>query len=222
MRFLIHEQPYERPLLAGQLRYYDDDRPTGVVESWRLTNAVDGYRFLRVDLDGRDAPSGRSYLYHLVINPIGRPEQLKYRLWSSGLNVSGVVLWEEDRLTAAREVNGQRFEETAMGNAFWFPSGAGLAQLIWSSGETGGVTLRSATEDPAMVMSMFETEVTVELGTPETLTIDDEILPVRPLTVFWDGNQRIVWIDTDGRPLRLWRTDGMTAVAERLVRFGKR
>ncbi len=221
MRFLIHEQPYERPLLTGQLRYYEGGRPTGAVESWRLTDAVDGYRFLRVDLDARDAPSGRSYLYHLVMNPIGRPEQLKYRLWGSGLDVSGVVLWENGRLTAAREVNGERLEETAVGRAFWFPSGAGLAQLIWSSGETRGVTLRINTDDPALVMAMWETEVAIELGTPETVTINNAILPVRPLSVFWDDNQRIVWIDTDGRPLRLWRSDGMTALAERLVRYGK-
>jgi hypothetical protein len=222
MRFIIHEQPYERPLLTGQLRYYDGDRPTGAVESWRLTDAVDGYRFLRVDLDGRDAPSGRSSLYHLVVNPIGRPEQLKYRVWGSGLDVSGVVLWEDGHLTAVRQVNGERSEETASGSAFWFPSGAGLAQLTWCSGETRGITLRFAPDDPAAWMALVEVEVAIELGAPETLTIDNEILPVRPLSIYWNDTQRIVWVDTDGRPLRLWRSDGMTALAERLVRFAER
>jgi hypothetical protein len=156
-----------------------------------------------------------------VVNPIGRPEQLKYRLWSSGLDVSGVVLWEDGHLTAVREVNGERFEETASGDAFWFPAGAGLAQLMWSSGETRGVTLRSIADDAAALMALVETEVAIELGAPETLTIDNDILPVRPLSVYWDDTQRIVWIDTDGRPLRLWRSDGLTAIAERLVRYGQ-
>jgi len=33
MRFIIHELPYERPRLAGQLRYKRDGQPTGTVES---------------------------------------------------------------------------------------------------------------------------------------------------------------------------------------------
>jgi hypothetical protein len=221
MRFIIHEQAYERPLLAGQLRYQRDGRPTGAVESWRLTDAAEGFRFLRVDLDARDAPSGRSYLYHLTMNPVGRPEQLKYRLWAGGLEVSGAVIWDGEHVIAIRRVNGESFEDTAVGAAFWFPSGAGLSQLLWSSGETRGVTLQSETDDLSSMMKLVETEVMIELGTPQTMAIDDELLPVRPLSVYWAGKQRIVWLDTDGRPLRLWRDDGLTAEAERLVRYGK-
>ncbi len=73
MRFIIHQLPYERPIVAGQLRYERDGAPTGAVEQYRLTAAVDGYRFLRVDLDARTAPSGRSTLYHLTLNPDGQP-----------------------------------------------------------------------------------------------------------------------------------------------------
>ena len=71
MRFIIHELPYERPLLAGRLRYERDGQPTGAIEFWRLTDAVDGYRFLRVDLDARDAASGRSWLYHATLDAAG-------------------------------------------------------------------------------------------------------------------------------------------------------
>ena len=76
MRFIIHELPYERPLLSGRLRYERDGVPSGAVESWRLTAAVDGYRFLRVDVDAREAPSGRSWLYHLTLNPAGLPDRV--------------------------------------------------------------------------------------------------------------------------------------------------
>lgn len=219
MRFIIHEQPYERPLLAGQLRYERDGRPTGAIESWRLTDAVDGYRFLRVDLDAREAPSGRSYLYHLTMNRIGRPEQLKYRLWGGGLDVSGTVLWENAHLIAIRKANGESYEETAAGAAFWFPSGAGLSQLLWSVGETKGITLKTDTDDPSAALALIETPMAIELGEAETMTFEEEILPIRPLSVSWAGNRRTVWLDTDGRPLRLWRDDGLAALAERLVRY---
>ncbi len=60
MRFIVHEQAYEKPIAAGQLRYERDGRATGAIESWRLTRAVEGYEILRVDLDARTAESGHS------------------------------------------------------------------------------------------------------------------------------------------------------------------
>ena len=90
MRFLIHELPYERPLLAGRLRYRRDGAPMGAVESWRLTDAAEGYRFLRVDMDAREAPSGHSHLYHATLDPSGRLEQLKFRFWGQGHEVEGL------------------------------------------------------------------------------------------------------------------------------------
>jgi hypothetical protein len=68
-------------------------------------------------------------------------------------------------------------------------------------------------------MALIETPVTIELGEAETVTVEEEILPVRPLSVLWAGYRRTVWLDTDGRPLRLWRDDGLEALAERLVRY---
>jgi len=219
MRFIIHEQPYERPLLAGRLRYERDGRPTGAVESWRLTNAVDGYRFLRVDLDARDAPSGRSYLFHLTLSPADRPEQLKYRFWGDRLEVSGTVLWDGDALIAARRVNGVAYEDEARGAAFWFPAGAGLALLRYYAGAGDGVTLNTDTSDPARALALVETPVTVALSEAETEMINGEPLPIRALSVAWGERRRVVWIDAEGRPLRLWREDGLAAVAERLVRY---
>lgn len=219
MRFIIHEQPYERPLLAGRLRYERDGRPTGAVESWRLTNAVDGYRFLRVDLDARDAPSGRSYLFHLTLGPADQPEQLKYRFWGDGLEVSGMVLWDGDALVATRRVNGEGYEDETRGAAFWFPAGAGLALLRYHDGASDGVTLQTDTSDPAQALALVETPVTVALGEAGMEAISGESLPVRVLSVAWGEQRRVVWIDAEGRPLRLEREDGLAAVAERLVRY---
>ncbi len=220
MRFIIHELPYERPLLAGRLRYERDGVPTGAVESWRLTRAIDDYRFLRVDLDAREAPSGRSSLFHVTLNPAGRPEQIKYRLWGNGPEVSGTAVWEGNEVIAARRVDGLAYQDVARGAAFWFPAGSGLALLAIYAGETKGITMVADTSDPAQLMAVVETPVAITLGAAATEDVNGELLPVRPLVVAWADQQRTLWIDTEGRPLRLRRNDNLTAVTERLVRYG--
>lgn len=220
MRFIIHELPYERPLLAGQLRYERDGQPTGAVESWRLTSAVDGYRFLRVDLDARQAPSGRSSLFHATLNPAGRMEQLKFRFWGDGLEVSGTVVPEGDMWLAGRTVNDTGYQDEATGEVFWFPSGAGLGLLRSFRGRLNGVTFSQNTDDPAQALALVKVDMIVESGPSETIIVNGTAVEVTPLTVEWDGNRRIVWVDDDGRPLRLWRDDGLVAMAARLVRYG--
>ncbi len=219
MRFIIHELPYERPLLAGRLRYERDGAPTGAVESWRLTSAAEGYRFLRVDLDAREAPSGRSYLYHLVLNEAGRPEQLKYRLWGDGHDVGGSAVWDGDEVVASRRVDGLAYEDTAVGGAFWFSSGAGLALLAWCAGETSGVTMSINPSEPARLMALVETAVTTAWGEAHVESVAGELLPVRSLDVAWSDQRRTVWLDAAERPIRLAAHDGLTASAERLVRY---
>lgn len=219
MRTIIHEQPYERPLLSGRLRYERDGVPTGAVESWRLTNAVDGFRFLRVDLDARDAPSGRSALYHVTLSPVGRPEQIKYRFWGDGQEASGTAVWDKGEIVAARKINGETYQDVALGSAFWFPAGSGLALLAWSVGETNGVTIAADPSDLARLMALVETPVSIEWGDSAVELVENEHLPVRPLTVAWRDQRRVVWLDAERRPLRLWRDDGLTATAERLIRY---
>jgi hypothetical protein len=246
MRFIIHEQPYERPLLAGQLRYERDGQPTGAVESWRLSEAADGYRFLRVDLDARAAASGRSWLYHVTLAPDGRPEQVKARFWDGRREVATAVVREGNEWLAARQVDDAHHEDVARGDAFWFPAAAGLAFGLWfvvkrfgaalSRGEerakalnyepaleqltTSGVTLLLDSSDGARMLALVATPVTIDLGVAAEERVGDEVLPVRPLSVAWGQNRRTVWLDDDGRPLRLWRDDGLTATAERLLRYG--
>lgn len=221
MRFIIHELPYERPLLAGQLRYERDGQPTGAVESWRLSEAADDYRFLRVDLDAREAVSGRSWLYHVVLNPAGRPEQVKARFWDEDREVTLAAVQQGDEWLATREVGGAAYQDMARGEAFWFPAGSGLALLRQSDGQTRGITLLTDTSDPARLMALVQTPVTIVLGEMATEQVGDEPLPVRALSVVWGQSRRTVWLDNEGRPLRLWRDDGLTAVAQRLVRYGR-
>ena len=87
MRFLLREQAYEKPMAAGKLRYESSAGPTGAVEAWRLSAVEGDYRFLRVDLDAREAASGNSYIFHLTLNGQNRPERLQFRLWSAARRV---------------------------------------------------------------------------------------------------------------------------------------
>lgn len=220
MRFIIHELPYERLLLAGRLRYLRDGAPMGAVESWRLTDAAEGFRFLRVDMDAREAPSGHSHLYHATLDPTGRLEQLKFRFWGQRYEVEGSVVRQGDELIGSRRVDGRTFEDETRAGAFWFPTGMGLALLADWAGETHGVRLALDLSDPARLLALVETPVTIEWGQAEMEEVDGTPLPVRPLRVAWANQQRVVWLDAERRPLRLWRDDGLTAVAERLVRYG--
>ena len=123
--------------MAGKYRYERDGQPTGAVESWRLTAAAEGYRFLRVDLDARVAASGHTYLYHALVNADGQVERLQYRFWTQaagGLQVTGNVVLESDAVTAMHTVNGKTSEQVLdlpTGYRFWFPAVVGLHFAGW-------------------------------------------------------------------------------------------
>jgi hypothetical protein len=247
MRFLVPEQPYERPLASGQLRYERDGQPTGAVESWRWSAAATdaglgapGYRILRVDLDARAAPSGHSYLYNLVQRENGRFEQLKYRFWANGVQLKGNVLLEDEVIVATREVNEQYVsEETAVtpGYCFWFPSSVGLG-LVCNSGfgneriDDGGlvdsvqtITLQAPAGEVVLTSAstwpfgLIQVMVKRSWGRPETMTVARQEVTARPLILQWANQQRIVWLDQSGLVLKMERDDGLTAVATRYIRY---
>ena len=126
-----------------------------------------------------------------------------------------------DEWIAARDVNDTTYEDVARGVVFWFPSGAGLALLSRHAGDLPGVTLLAETTEPARAHALVELPVAIEWGEAQPLELGDESVPVRPLAVTWPGSRRVVWLDEDRRPLRLWRDDGLTATAERLMRYGR-
>lgn len=208
MRFIVHEQPYEKPIAAGQLRYERDGRATGAVESWRLTRAVEGYEILRVDLDAREAESGHSYLYHLVRREDKTPERLSYRFWGNGLMMEGTLLLEDTVATNTRTVNGQTITEEAdltLGYGFWFPSSVGLGLLVGFAGGTA-VTLASVNDNR---LSAFGLQVVEVAGAGE-----------RPLTIHWLENERTIWLDEHGWVVKMSRDGGLTAVETRSIWYG--
>jgi hypothetical protein len=234
MRFIIRELTYEKPLAAGQLRYESNGRPTGTVEKWRLTAAVSGYRFLRVDLDARDAPSGHTYLYHLVLTDQGRPERLSYRFWGADMQVSGNVLLEDEILTSTRDVNGHRYEDLVLFQpscGFWFPSSVGLGLLAncAQGGDPPEDDVAQAVTLTAMIgdelpstehaFTLQRTEVRLTLGTEETLQMMGRQVKVKPFTIRWDDQHRVIWLDEHNWPLKMRRGDGLTAIETRYVRY---
>jgi hypothetical protein len=224
MRFIIHEMPYEKPLTTGQWNYVLHGQATGALEQWRLTEAVDGYRFLRVDLDGRAAQSGRSTIYHLTLDEYGNPIQLKYRLWAAGLEIIGNVLLEEDAVIVTRETAGERQEDiinVPAGYAFWFPATAGLALLsgLAGSNEVKAVTLRTAAADPAMLMGPISTTLAISEDEPKVFDVMGTAQTARTLTISWENQWRRLWVDPGGWPLMMERDDGLTAVTTRAIKY---
>lgn len=228
MRFIIHEQPYEKPLAAGRLHYQVDGRATGAVESWRLTTAVSGYRFLRVDLDAREAESGRSTLYHVVLGEDAHVQRLKYRFWDEGEHVAGNLLLQEELVIASRKIGETAVEEEMTLPAeywFWFPTSVGLSLLAGAAdkGTVTAVTLNTVVDEPVSVETDFFTlqrfDVSLTLGGEEELTVARHELAVRPLSVRWADQERTVWLDEHNWPVKMVRDDGLTAVETRYLRY---
>jgi hypothetical protein len=217
MRFLLHEQGYEKPVAAGRLIYEQNGQPTGAVESWRLTDAAAGYRFLRVDVDGRAAASGNSSLFHLTLNPQGQPEQLKFRFFGPRQQVKGSVLFEGATLAIAREVNGQgRQEEMLTANHFWFPATLSLGLLAGLAGEgqVEAVMLDAAAQFTPRLVTLHYHE-----GQPEMVEVMGKQWQTRPLTLTWADQTRTLWLDAHHQPLLMARQDGLRGRETRYIRY---
>lgn len=210
MRFLIHEQGYERPLAAGTLTYSN-----GAQELWRLTQATT-HTFLRVDLDGR-AGSGDSYLYHAVLNEQNQLERLMYRFWNADFAVKGNLIVEADQLTHTREFKTETLSESvpfSPDHRFWFPASMGLSLLTGNGSYTGYWLQRDK------MFALGETAVSLSRALPDIMTIRGQEYPVTPITISWDNQERHIWQDSFGTVLRMERGAELTAVATRYIRYG--
>ncbi|MDX1662623.1 MAG: hypothetical protein R3272_02445 [Candidatus Promineifilaceae bacterium] len=226
MRTLIRELPYEKPVAAGRYRYLQDGRPTGASESWRLSSAVDGYRFLRVDLNAQNA-SGNSYLYHLTLAPDGYPERLAFSFFRPGLQIRGNLLFDEGSAALSRTISGgprgeeersYRLEEELPlppGALFWFPATTGLGLL---SSAPEGPPRPALTLDPEAEFTLWPTEVAIAIGEAEAVAVMGRTFSARPLSIAWAQQRRRIWVDENGWPLMMERGD-LSAIETRLVRY---
>jgi len=81
------------------------------------------------------------------------------------------------------------------------------------------VTLQTATDDPAMLMSPMVTAVSVREEGPDPVEIMGKTVKARRLAINWDDQQRMLWVDKNGWPLRMERDDGLTAVLARQIKY---
>ena len=219
MRALIRELPYERPIAAGRYRYERDGQPTGAIESWRLTAAQEGYRFLRVDLNAQAAASGDSYLYHLTLDAAGRPDRLSFRFFGTAFQATGNLLFAEDALTLARTVDGRRLESergVLPGYAFWFPATAALALLAEEAADDE--PMPAVTLDKEEQFALRLVNLRIRRGRPQTLPVMGDERLLQPLILSWADQQRTIWIDQHKWPLKMERP-GLTAIETRYVRY---
>ena len=225
MRFIVREQHFEKPIAAGKLRYEQDGTPTGAVETWRLTTPTEGVEILRVDLDARSAPSGHSYLYHLIRQDNGRLDRLNYRFWGDGLTVAGTILWEGGNLTLNRTVNSKSCNEEvrfADKTAFWFPSSIGLGLLgsFTNEKQVTAVTLNTSTDNEAAAFCLQQTAVNLSLNDAEAVQVGSKSIQGRPFTITWADQQRTIWLDEQHNwPLKMKRSDGLTAIETQYIRY---
>jgi hypothetical protein len=221
MRFLVQEQPYEKRLAAGLLRYALDGEPVGTTEEWRLTQAPDGYTVLRVDLDSRSAESGNSYLYHLVSDADGAPQRLTYRFYgSNGTVVKGNVLFDTEGITNSREVNGTRFEDELSGaGVFFFPSSMGLAFLARNPQLETAWTLNMYDEENLEALfGLVAIRPKITVGEDEVVEIGRNQRNARRVTITWADQTRHIWLSADNWTLQMQRDDGLTALETRFIR----
>lgn len=224
MRFVVREQSYEKPIISGALQYEQNGRPTGAVEQWRLTTAVPGYQVLRVDLDARAAPSGHSYLYHLVRQENGRPERLSFRFWGNELRIEGTLVFDETAVSGTRTVNGHTFEvdqPLPPRCVFWFPSTIGLGLLAPLGTQTAVAALTLSTDFRSTHTAFALEAVTLQLTTGEIVTewLDDTEQAIRPLRIEWHDQQRTLWLNDNNWPLQMQRQDGLTAVQSQFITY---
>lgn len=230
MRFIIHEQPYEKPISSGEFRYFLNAEPTGAVESWRLTAAADGYTFLRVDLDARAAESGHTYLYHAVLNSDGNIERLKYRFWDklSQLQLIGDLVVEDTAVAATRTINSQTHSavlDRPDNHGVWFPALTGLGFVVRLEGQNplNTITLNNKVGD-VEPLAVAVVDINRELLSADQTaeTIAGQTMQTKTWRLSWKNNERLVTTDENGWPLRLER-DGihgagrLTAVATRII-----
>lgn len=224
MRFIVREQGYEQPIAAGLFRYERDGAPTGTIEQWRLTRAVEGYHILRVDLDAREAASGDSYIYHMVRQDGGTPERLAYRYWGSGMMIEGTLLFSEHEVTSRRIVNGRQTEETVSlphPKQFWFPSaiGLGIAAQLGQAEVAETVTLENKPGNEETLALKKVTLSKEEKATHfEQVMVGQKHIDATPTTLHWKENVRHIWLEPEKRwPLKIEREDGLTAVETRNI-----
>ncbi|MDX1613595.1 MAG: hypothetical protein R3300_04745 [Candidatus Promineifilaceae bacterium] len=219
MRFLIREQEFERSVASGEFAYQRNQQSASIRELWRATAPAEGYRFLRVDLDGRAGLSGNSYLFHATLTAVGKLERLKLRVFGPQLRLEGDLLPQDGSLTAVFEINDRPWEtelELPANCPVWFPSATGLGLLAKAVGHEGSYCTVALNQQEQFKPELRH--VDVRLAESEEVQVGRHHLLARPYSISWSDQQRHVWLDDYGWPVRAERGDGLVAEETQYIR----
>ena len=214
MRFIIREQEYEVLIAAGRLKYR-----SGAVESWRLTEAVDGFQVMRIDLDFRDSSAANGLLMHVLLDSGKRLERLKLRNLAADGPVGVDALASEGLLTVSRIIeNGMEYEELRQppGFGLLLPGFIGLGLVVHCLTGEGPTSVIELSTEKHYEPSQLTVEVN-ELDA-ETIAVTGQALAVRPYLIRKNGMTRTIWLDKHGLTVRIDDDEGTLAVEDRYVR----
>ena len=222
MRCIIREQPYEKLLAAGHFRFQKDGKLTGVSEVWRLTELIDDYRNLRIDVDARNTVGGETNLYHLLINSAGQPERLKTRQFGPGPAISADVHLEPGSVIIYADIDGRRFEHELVpteGYLFVVPSVTWFGLLVASN--------RSQLKVPAVGFSQeddlrpLESTFSLKHEGSKTLNASGFDIDVQTYQVDWRGRRCHLSVDQYDCAVEVIYEDGLLAKETRYLRHLK-
>lgn len=219
MRFIIREQEYEKLIAAGRLTYRAAGKATGALERWRLTQAIDGFWVMRVDLDRRETTAASSTLFHLLLDPHRRPERLKVRHFSGAADDDVDVLIEDGILSVRRTYDGQSAEEEMSlpaGFGLLMPAIIGLALFVDGNQDQRSVEAIALDEGRNFMPTLRSYELTPL--PEEELTVTGQRIAVRPYLIRGSGMDVKLWLDDHGLPVRLDDSDDSRAIEDRYVR----
>lgn len=218
MRFIIREQDSERLLAAGLFFTHYNGQNSSVTEEWRITDVLNRYRILRIDIDARESKSEESTLFHMVINRDNRPERLKIRYFSPASQGWADLIMGDKFITLTQEIGHQRWEDEAPydgKSGFLFPSAAWLGYWIGHQGSKWASRILHLSQKDKF--ELIERPLTVLRQESKPVIIGGQSIPAELFTVTLSDAKQNVWIDKFGLTLKAV-IGSLTAVETRYIR----
>jgi hypothetical protein len=226
MRFLMREMEYERPVASGTFRFEADGQPTGSVESWRFSRALDSYSFLRVELDTHSQRDQEICLYHALLSPDMDMERLKFRYFGSRVEIEGDLQFDDhivfmNRLISIK-MNGEKrriVEEIPLESeaVLWFESIAGQGLAAAKVAENSQRSLLILEKE--MDFASRHGSARFHWGEEESRTVLRQQVAVRPCSISWDKSSVDIWLDEFSWPVSAAYASGITASETAYVRY---
>ncbi len=226
MRFLMREMEYEKPIASGRFRYEREGKPTGLVEAWRFTRALEGFYFLRVDMDTHNPFNQEICLYHLLLNPAMNIERLKFRYFGSRIEIEGDLQFTNHIVTLNRVIidklkntKKRQVEEISVESdaVFWFPSIVGLGLVASKDSKDSRRSFLSLDKD-SYFASLRGTARFI-WGEEEDTVVMRQNVAVRPCSISWDTDTVRLWLDDFGWPIGASFADGLSATEIAYLRY---